>query len=378
MSTDDYPDNLSNASLTELKIFSVLSNPTKVDIEQDRLDRVKANILARLNPPMTPQALPILTPKRSPTPQQQPQMNLYDDETNNGFFAQTADLRSHESPSPRAESHQTYPTPRRSPSIFAEQVRRQLESQHKPSYHHTPTTTSSYTYSPPPPFKASNPFTDPIPETGAPRITEDEEEKRTKQALLIELEKLRRKGIQTSRTFTMADPLYDIQFELDSHVNNEHTKNTVGTIREVLRMFLFSIEAGNNRFGPFLDIDGWSATVTQDMHKFDAPVEKIYKRYWRRTSTNPFVEIAWLIFGSMIAFHFQKKFFGKAADFMFSKKPTSTTTPAPAAFQPQYATPKPPTHNTNKTQAKPPPASTNPDIPTVQRTKRKPLARPIL
>ena len=75
-----------------------------------------------------------------------------------------------------------------------------------------------------------------------------------------------------------------------------------------MRLALTGIELTNNRVGPFLDLDGWSATVSSDINKYDNALSKLYKKYWKRkTSTSPELEIAFGIIGSMGMYHFRKK-----------------------------------------------------------------------
>ncbi len=155
-----------------------------------------------------------------------------------------------------------------------------------------------------------------------------EPERLEKQGYLIELTNLKQKGAQLSRDFTMRDSLTELEFEVQKQNNNITTRNTVNFMRDTLRIVINGIEIGNNRFGPFLSIDGWAESVTQDMRKYEHALERIYKRYWRKTQMSPVMELGWLLIGSMVAWHFKSKFFGPPAG---STRHQESAAPAQAA-----------------------------------------------
>ena len=140
--------------------------------------------------------------------------------------------------------------------------------------------------------------------------SEGDTERREKQGFLIELASLQKRGVLLTRNFTMADSLMDIQFEFDRQTSNLSTLNTVSFMRDSLKLAITGIELANNRLGPILAIDGWAESVTTDMSRYDHALERLYKRYWRKTSMSPVVELAFLILGSAMTYHFKTKFFG--------------------------------------------------------------------
>ena len=139
---------------------------------------------------------------------------------------------------------------------------------------------------------------------------DSEEERLEKQGYLIELTNMKQKGIELSRTFTLEDSLAELEFEVQKQNNNLSTRNSVTFMRDMLRIGINGLEIGNNRFGPFLSIDGWAESVTSDMSKYEHALERIYKRYWRKSQMSPIMELGWLLVGSMVAWHFKSKFFG--------------------------------------------------------------------
>ena len=142
------------------------------------------------------------------------------------------------------------------------------------------------------------------------KCEDKDSERREKQGFLIELSNLEKRGVLLTRKFTMSDSLVDIQFEFDRQTSNLSTLNTVSFMRDSLKLAITGIELANNRLGPVLSIEGWANSVTEDMSRYDHCLERLYKRYWRKTTMSPIVELGFLILGSAMTYHFKMKFFG--------------------------------------------------------------------
>lgn len=156
-----------------------------------------------------------------------------------------------------------------------------------------------------------------------------DDERIEKQGILLELRSLEQRGIKLSKAFDMGDSLAEMEFELNRHLADISTQSAVAFMRDTLRILLLGVEGLNSRLGPFVNIDGWAESVTSDMHRYDHALERIYKRYWRRQQVSPLVELAWLLLGSMMAWHFQ----ARAAP---------TAAPAPRRPAPRRPTMRPP------------------------------------
>ena len=122
---------------------------------------------------------------------------------------------------------------------------------------------------------------------------------REKQGYLIELEKLRAEGVQISRPYSMSDNLEDIQFEYDRHRSNIDTLNAVNFMRDGMQFLFQGIEMANSKWGPVLQLDGWSKDVTKDMQRYINVLERLYKKDWRKGSMAPEMELSMLVGGSM-------------------------------------------------------------------------------
>ena len=150
-----------------------------------------------------------------------------------------------------------------------------------------------------------------------------------KQGLLIELQGLERKGVALSRAFGMGDSVAELEFELQKQQSCMSTANAVAFMRDSLRMAFNGVEIANSRLGPFLSIDGWADSMTSDMRRFDNALERLYKRYWRKSQMSPLMELAWIIGGSLMAHHFKQKFFGPARPVASGATSASVGAPAP-------------------------------------------------
>ena len=189
------------------------------------------------------------------------------------------------------------------------------------------------------------------------RARDPEEVRLEKQGLLIELQGLERKGVTLSRAFGMGDSVAELEFELQKQQSCVSTANAVAFMRDSLRMAFNGVEIANNRLGPFLSIDGWADSMTSDMRRFDNALERLYKRYWRKSQMSPLMELAWIIGGSLLAHHFKQKFFGPARP--PSPAQPSPSVPAPSPQRSSSAAPPPPRSapTLRRSSAGPPPAT---------------------
>ena len=148
-----------------------------------------------------------------------------------------------------------------------------------------------------------------------------------KQTTLMELERIRDQlGRKLTREYTIQDDLADMKFEVRSHLAQVDEVNTVNFMSNGMKLACQAIELGNNRFGPFLDLDGWATAATSDMSKYQNALGKLYRKYWKRSTMSPELELLLALCGSIAMHHFSKK----ASNFMFgSKHPATSAVPPP-------------------------------------------------
>ena len=153
-----------------------------------------------------------------------------------------------------------------------------------------------------------------------------------KQGYLIELQALHSKGVRLSREFSMKDTLTELEFEVQKQNSNLSAAGAVANMKDMMRIGFNGLEMANGRFGPFLCMDGWAQSLTSDMKRFDVALEKLYKRYWRKQSMSPIMELGMIILGSLAMHHFKTKLFGPV-------RPLPKTAPAATPTQSDHAPP---------------------------------------
>ena len=137
------------------------------------------------------------------------------------------------------------------------------------------------------------------------------EEDMEKHSTLLELEHLRQSGAKPTRTWTMNDPLDDMVLEARKLRNNMDEAEMVNMMRDFLKLGFTGIEFLNDRVH-MLELDGWSNAVSKDVHKYDAALAKIYRKYWRRSTATPEMELLMGIGTSLFTHHCKNKFAKKA------------------------------------------------------------------
>jgi hypothetical protein len=97
-------------------------------------------------------------------------------------------------------------------------------------------------------------------------------------------------------------------------------------LRDGLRMACTGFEVMNKRWG-LLDLDGWSQDVCRDMSRYDNSMSRLYRKYWRRTSTNsPEMELGLALMGSIGMYHFKQKM---SSQMFNSSGPSMRSSPPP-------------------------------------------------
>lgn len=128
-----------------------------------------------------------------------------------------------------------------------------------------------------------------------------------KRTVLLDLQQLKlQHGVSLTKEWSMDDRLEDMLLEMRRHTLALDERSNVNMMRDGMRLLITGIEMVNNRMG-LLDLDGWSTEACKDLNKHDANLARIYRKYWRRgTSNSPEVSIAMSLFGSMGMHHLRR------------------------------------------------------------------------
>jgi len=131
-----------------------------------------------------------------------------------------------------------------------------------------------------------------------------------KQSVILELERLKAQGIKLSKEYTLDDNLADMQFEVRRHLLYIDETNNISLMKDGLKLLFGGIEGGNRAVGSILQLDGWSAHACTelDRHKYDQSLSALYRKYWRRGSSSPEMELAFGVLSSLGTWHVKQQF----------------------------------------------------------------------
>ena len=165
-----------------------------------------------------------------------------------------------------------------------------------------------------------------------------------KEALLFELQQMEKDGIfKPTRPLTMKDSLEEIQFQYDRIQSELNSNQIVDMAKSAIKMGSGMVEMTLKSSGIKI-VDGFHNNLCKDMNKFNRPLSRLYKKYWRRGGASPEMELAFIVFGSLAYTVVQNKMGGMN---IFGSSSNPTQVP-----KPNEPTPIPTTSSTNQT--KPP------------------------
>jgi len=131
-----------------------------------------------------------------------------------------------------------------------------------------------------------------------------------KEALLQELSFLESQGSYVPvKKLTMKDKLEEIQFQYDKVQSEINTSQGVEMVKSGIKMGSVVLEFGLKKLGIPL-VEGFSTNLNKDSHKFNRPLTKLYKKYWRKGSSSPEMELAMIVLGSLAWTMIQNKMQG--------------------------------------------------------------------
>jgi len=119
--------------------------------------------------------------------------------------------------------------------------------------------------------------------------------------------------VLAERGLSLKTPLIELQFEEQQKSDDDAENDTMVSVKEWCRIIFSAIEGGNKRFGPILELTGWSGHLSDEIERFDRPFRQIYRRFFSKRVSSPGVEIAWIFFGSLVMYHMTGKLGGRHA-----------------------------------------------------------------
>ena len=135
-----------------------------------------------------------------------------------------------------------------------------------------------------------------------------------KTSVLLELERLRSMGCKLTREYGMHDSLEEMEYEARRHVLMMEEQNSVNMMKDGLRLFVSGVEFANGKFGPFLNLDGFSQSFSSELTtgKHNMTLTKLHRKYFKTpVQSAPEVELAMALMGAAAMHHFQRSYMHK-------------------------------------------------------------------
>lgn len=143
-----------------------------------------------------------------------------------------------------------------------------------------------------------------------PKEPSIEELLREKQELLMQFDRLQKRGIKLSREYTLASNIDEMRFEYNRIKTCKEIDNSVMFSRKMLMAFVTCLEFLNNRFDPFeINLDGWSESVHENVGDYDDVFEELYEKYKSKANVAPEIKLMLMLGGSAFMFHLTSNIF---------------------------------------------------------------------
>ena len=206
-----------------------------------------------------------------------------------------------------------------------------------------------------PPAAAATP---PLPDTTTkPAAAQDRQQKREETERMDKLMVLHRLEREFPADFranrwSQQTSLVELRYELDTRLRNKQEDAKVRYLFTFLHVFTGLIEHANQRFGPFLQLKGWSAEVKRNHKEFEEPMRELAVQLMGRGPSNPIANLATLLAASAFMFHVdshariaveQQRRYGSS-----NNNSRAAATGAGLAPPPQFSVPPPPPAAANR------------------------------
>ena len=107
---------------------------------------------------------------------------------------------------------------------------------------------------------------------------------------------------------------------------HEEEEAALTLMRDALKIIFGGVEMVNARFGPILNLEGWAADMVAQLPRYNQALARLYRKYYRRSSMSPEVELAMGIASSIGMHHCRKSFANSMASGMGFQPPTTEHT----------------------------------------------------
>ncbi len=134
---------------------------------------------------------------------------------------------------------------------------------------------------------------------------DDEAELKEKRLMLQKIRRYElRKGIKPEKSVSIHSSYDEIKEELDAIRKECQLESTVDKMKKALVFVTWGLETLNNKYDPLdLYLDGWSASVDEDIDSYEEVLEKIYDLYYEHLEMHPLAELALMLATSAAMHH---------------------------------------------------------------------------
>ena len=131
--------------------------------------------------------------------------------------------------------------------------------------------------------------------------------------LLNKLNRLEKKGFQTSKKYTAYSSIEELRTEVKRIMYSIEIDQSVRFSRRMLVACITGVEFLNKRYNPFdLALDGWSESVMENVDDYDGVFEQLYNKYKTKRNVAPEVKLIMMLGGSAMMFHLTNSMFKTA------------------------------------------------------------------
>lgn len=123
---------------------------------------------------------------------------------------------------------------------------------------------------------------------------------------LYQLNRLKKRGFETSRRFGMEHSLEEIRGEVFRIKKEMDMDNSIDYCRQGLMFCVSTIEMMNGQYNLGGNINGWSQTVMGNIDSYDDVFEELYEKYYTSVKMAPEIKLISMVAGSAFMFHLQK------------------------------------------------------------------------
>jgi hypothetical protein len=139
------------------------------------------------------------------------------------------------------------------------------------------------------------------------------DDRREKEEVLYQLEKMRRLGVQGIKRFNMSSDLEEMKYELNRIKRERQVESSIKFQRQMLMTFATGAEYLNDSYNMFnFQLKGWSESVYENINDYDEVFEELHEKYGSKGHVAPELRLLYMVVGSGFMYHLSNSMFKSA------------------------------------------------------------------